>query len=141
MSKVRETLGSQILKCYEKNHDEIGPECREVVLEYGHKEWLPRLQKILQEEAPKFNKKFYILVVGYKDPLSDIASHVRIIVRGTKPLPEPKTMVYSYDPQDGLLMVEWTLPSDQTIKDVLNNPDDYDPFLADCVFKYKNKTL
>lgn len=141
MNTLRETLGSQILKCYDKNYNEIGPECREVVLEYGTKEWLPRLQKILKEEAPKFNKKFYILVVGYKDPLSDIASHVRIIVRGTKPLPEPKTMVYSYDPKEEILMVEWTLPSDQTIKDILNDPEGFDPFLVDCVIKYKKKTL
>jgi len=137
----KKTLGQQILSAYDKNHSDKGPECREIVLEYGKKEFLPRLQKIIQTESKKFPQKFYIMIFGYKDNLEVLASHIRIIVRQTRPKPEPQVLLYSHNPIDDCTKIEWMLPSEQEIDRIYKDPESVDSMLAECCIKFHNGKL
>ncbi len=137
--KGEKTLGSQILEAYEKGGK--GEECREIVLEYCYKNFLPRLQQIVKEEAPKFGGLFYILVFGFPDYHEPIASHIRIIARKSRPRPEPHTILYSYDPYKDEFKYEWILPGEDAFDRMLKDRDSFHPHLIENIEKFKAGTL
>lgn len=138
---MKKTLGSQVIENYEKNFDEVGPETREVTLEFGRRDFLPRLQKIAKEESKKFNGKFYIQVFCWRNKLDPLLGQVKYIIRETRPNPEPCCMLYSYDKRKDEWKYEWMLPSEESFLGILNNFENYHPHLVENISKFMKKEL
>lgn len=135
------TLGAQLLNNYYKNHDQKGPEVREITLEFGKKDFLPRLERIAKQEARKFKGTFYVQVFGYTDPADPLIGHVKYAIRQTRPNPEPKCLLYSYNKDKEEWKYEWMLPGEKSFKDIVENPNGFHPHLVENVAKYMEGKL
>lgn len=136
----KETTGKQVRDKIIKNIDDKGPECREVVLEWG-KEFNHFLEKII-EEHKNYAPKYYIVLYAYKEIWSENVVRTKYIVRKTKPHPEWKQLVYSYDNRTQKLEYHWALPQNEEIgRAILKNSIGFDQQLVKWIQAYFDGTL
>lgn len=138
------TLGKQILENYEKKSNE-NVEARELANEVYKKKIQSLIEKTIQEGSKKYNgKKFYVVWYGYNDNADPNIAHCKVIGRLTRPSPEWKQTVFSYDPsqpESKNFKYEWMLPKKETGMEIMVNPDGFHPHLVENVSKYINGKL
>lgn len=115
----------------------------DILDEFG-KDYLNDIQKFADEEKSKYDGKFYIFSLLYKDlgqfGVGNVVRHWKIS-RSTDP--EPKAMMrdyknhtktlYEVDPQKGEINLLWTLPGYEECISILKNPDLYDRELLNWI--------
>lgn len=138
------TFGKQILDNYKKSSsDKI--ETRELANHvYKHK-IQALIEKTIKEGIKEYNnQKFYIVWYGYNDRLDPSTAHCKIIGRSTRPKPEWKQTVFSYDPSkssEKSFKYEWMLPKKETAMEMVVNPYGWHPHIIENITKFLNGNL
>lgn len=138
------TLGKQILENYSKKNPEQ-VETRELGQEVYKNKIRSLIEKTIQEGLKEYrNQKFYIVWYGYKDGMEMNMAHCKIIGRLSRPIPEWRQTVFSYDPRaknEEAFRYEWMLPDEKSAQDMLLNPDGFHPHLIENIKKYRDGSL
>lgn len=133
------TLGQKILNNYGKSSPDI-VETRELANEVYKKKIQSLIEKTIQEGIREYNgNKFYVVWYGYNDKADPNMAHCKIIGRSTRPNPEWKQTVFSYDPalpQSKNFKYEWMLPKKETAMEIMLNPEGFHPHLVENVSNY-----
>jgi len=138
---TKKTLGTKIIENVTKNFDTYHPEAREVTLEWG-KGFLKDIENIIQEKKYEKWPKIYIKVLGKKPVYSEHMVTVVYGITNVPPLPDWKTMLYSYDREKEELKLEWVLPQAKEIADVmLAHEEGFDKILIDSIKKFLSNKL
>lgn len=134
------TLGSQVQEKVTKEFDDKGVECREVTLEWG-KQFNKLLDDIIDEHR-SFANHYYIVLYAKKEIWSEQIVRTKYIVRKTRPTPEWRQMVYSYNNKTNELKYHWALPQSEVIgRAILSNPTGFDKQLVKWIDQYLEGTL
>ncbi len=136
----KKTIGSQVLEKTIENIDDKGAECREVTLEWG-KQFNKLLDDIINEHR-SFADHYYIVLYAQKEIWSEQVVRTKYIIRKTRPTPEWRQMVYSYNNKINELKYHWALPQSEVIgRAILSNPTGFDKQLVRWIDQYLNGTL
>lgn len=133
------TLGKQLLESRKKESKE-SVETRELATEIYKKKIEGLITKTIQEGIKEYNgKKFYIIWFGYNDRIDPNMAHCKVIGRITRPKPEWRQTVFSYDPslpESKCFRYEWMLPKKETAMEIMVNPDGFHPHLLENIDKF-----
>lgn len=143
---MEKKLGEQIIENYEKNSDEKGVETRELSVEVYNKKIRTLVEKTIEEGCKEYGgEKFYIVLYGYNDPYVDKnLAHFKIIGRKSRPSPEWKQTVFSYDPNEPhqrAFKYEWMLPKKESAMEMIVNPSGWHPHLIENIQKFLDGRL
>lgn len=133
------TVGKQVLDKAIKHAGEKGPECREVTLEFG-KKINQQIEKIIKEHKT-YALLYYIVIYAHKEVWSEQVVRTKIVIRKTRPFPEWKQCVYSYNNRTSELKYHWALPNEGIADFMLMNEAGFDRQLIEWIKKYKDGTL
>ena len=122
---MKETIGKQVLDKAIKYAGEKGPECREVTLAWG-KSFNKTVEEIIKTHKD-FAKEYYIVIYATKEIWSEQVVRIKIVIRKSKPNPEWRQCVYSYNNKTNKLVYHWALPHEKTCKAMLENEEGFDP--------------
>ena len=143
---MKETLGEMILKNYEKNETPEAPQVREFSTEVYKKQIKSLIEKTIQEGSKEYRgKKFYITLYGYNElQVDQNLAHFKVVGRKSRPSPEWKQTVFSYDPSlssSKAFRYEWMLPKKESAMQMIVNPDGWHPHLIENIQKFLNGKL
>jgi hypothetical protein len=118
-----------------KEQIEVG----ELIEEVGNKEVMKEIWRQIDERRvlPEWKEKFYLIVYFKKNYKLQRVMEVYVQSRHTRPNPEQGLTLFSFDPSTEKLSLEWTLPDVRAFNTFLHNRYSFDPFLIECIEKFK----
>jgi hypothetical protein len=142
MEKRDKTIGRMLLET-QKKHEQEQIEVGEFIDTLGSKEIMKEIWKQIdaRRTLPEWKAKFYLLVLFKKNYQLQRVVEIYVQSRHTKPKAQPGLSLFSYDPPNDRLALEWTLPDTRAFNTFLSHKDDFDPFLIECIEKYKKGIL
>lgn len=138
----KKTVGKMLYET-QTEHMKEQMEVGEFIEEIGKKEIMKEIWKQIDERKglEEWKDKFYLLLHFKKNYQLQRVIEILVQSRHTRPKPEQGLSLYSYDPKEDALVLEWTIPEERAFITFLLNPDDFDPFLIECIKKYQAGTL
>ena len=141
--KKRPTIGKLLSDTHEQHIKNDLIEVGELVETIGNKEYMKSLWECIdkREGIKEWTSKYYIMVLCRKNvPLYRVVD-IRFFVRHTRPAPNPGWHLWSYNPRNKKLDLEWVLPDKHAFRTFLSVREYSDPFLMECIDKYMDGKL
>jgi hypothetical protein len=131
----KKTLGQQIAETNAEHYKNFQAESGEVVNAFGPK-YMEELKKAAQDHL-YIGKKFYIQVVSkHLIFAANRGMQLTFIARHTLPEMNPTEDVWSVNPRNGNIELEWSLPHKLEMKNILRNREKIAPKLVHDIEKY-----
>lgn len=140
----KKTLGTQLLESYDHYVKNTGDfTVGEIVDEMGSKEIMPEIWRQIRERegSESWKETFFIVVWFRKHQIINRVTECFVHSRHTRPRPEPGLTLWSYNPKEKKLKLEWVLPRKEAFMTFLSKEYYFDPFLIECIKRYKEGIL
>lgn len=135
----KKTLGQQLVETNDEHQKNFNAEAGEVVNAFGPK-YMEELKKAAQDHL-YIGKKFYIQIVSkHLAIMSNRGIQLVFIARLSKPLMNPNEDVWSVNPKNGNIELEWSLPHKLEMKNILRNEVKMAPKLINDIKQYLKET-
>lgn len=135
----KQTLGSQLLETHDDHVKNFHHEAGEVVNAFGPK-YMEGLKQAAQDNL-YIGKKFYIQVISKHLIYAPTRGmQLTFIARHTLPQMNPNEDVWSVNPRNGNIELEWSLPHKLEMKNILRNRATIAPKLINDIERYLKET-
>jgi ribonuclease HI len=139
ITSKKKTLGQQLSDTHEEHQKNFQAESGEVVNAFGPK-YMDELKSAAQDHL-YIGNKFYIQVVSkHLIFAANRGMQLTFFVRHTMPEMNATEDVWSVNPRNGNIELEWSLPHKLEMKNILRNADTLAPKLVNDIKKYLKKT-